>query len=202
MRCHASATRAFTVRRPCLRRPRLVSRRPTTRPTGPSRSRGRKALRAAPVGECVQPAVGGGVRALARRSHSAAADENNRTSPGLRGRRLVQVPRAVHLWRPVAVDEFVGDVGQRGVLDHRGRVQHTAQRKAGGGRRRHQTPGGVSFRDVTALHHDIGAHRTDEFDRLQRLCRWLGAGVEHDPATAAPRPSSRRGTAQGRPGRR
>ena len=128
-----------------------------------------------------------------RRRHPAPAipaarppTRTNRTSPGPRLGSLVQAPRAVHLGRPVAVDQLVGDVRQRGILDHRSRVQHTTQRKAGGGRRRQQTPGGVSLSDVTALHHHIGPNRTDAFDCLEHLYR----GLERELSTIRPAPAA------------
>ena len=39
----------------------------------------------------------------------------------------MQVPRTVGLGRPISTDELVGDVGQRGIFDNRGRVQHPTQ---------------------------------------------------------------------------
>ncbi len=76
-------------------------------------------------------------------------------------------------WRPVAFDEFVGDVGQGGVLDHRGRVQHAAQRQTRRGGRRDQPVGGVRLGDIAALHHYVRPDRADEFDGLQRLLAGL-----------------------------
>ncbi len=107
-------------------------------PGAPRDRGGRKALSPPPVGERVQPAVGRGVGALPGRAHQRGR-RGERAEPVQRlvGGGSVQVPRTVNLWRPVTLDELIGDVGQCGVLDHRRRVQHTAHRKPGGGRRCH-----------------------------------------------------------------
>ena len=159
--------------------------RPISRPRSPRDRSGRQTLSAAPVGEGVQPAVGRGVGALAGRAEQRGC-RGERAEPvqRLRRRGVVQVPRAVDLWRPVPVDELVGDVGQRGVLDHRRGVQHTAHRKPGGGGRGHQALRGVGFGDVAALHHDVGPGRADALDGLLRLRVGLRAGGQHDPAAA------------------
>ena len=99
----------------------------------------------------------------------------------------MQVPRTVNLWRPVTLDELVGDIGQRGVLDHRRGMQHTAHRQPGGGRVGHQPLRGAGIGDVAALHHDVGTDRTDQLDRLQRLKCRLRAGREHDAPAAGRR---------------
>lgn len=97
----------------------------------------------------------------------------------------MQVPRAVHLRSPVALDQLVGDVRQRRVLDHRGAVQHTAQRLAGRLSGGDQTRGGIGGRDVTQHHLDLGALGTNRLDGLTGVPVRLRTGVEDDASAAA-----------------
>ena len=117
----------------------------------------------------------------------------SRTSPAAATRvvGLVHVPRAVDLRRPAAVDELVGDVGQRGVLDHRRGVQHAAHRKPGCGRGRHQPLRRSRLGDVAALHPDVGAGGADALDGLLRFGAgrrpWQLSTIRPQPAAAISR---------------
>lgn len=96
----------------------------------------------------------------------------------------MNVPRAVYLRRPTAVDKFVGDIGQRSVLDHRRRVQHAAHRQARGGGHRHHSVGRCGISDVTAFHLDISTGGAEPLDDPGGVRAGRRTGVEHDASAA------------------
>ena len=133
----------------------------------------------------IKPAVGSGVGALSRRANQGGG-RRERAEPiqWLSRRGLVHVPRAVDLWLPAAIDEFVGDVGQRGVLDHGRGVQYAAHWKTRLRRHRYQPVrrGGVA--NVTALDLNVCPGSANPLDRLLRLRIGRRPGVEHYPSAA------------------
>ena len=97
---------------------------------------------------------------------------------------LVQVPGTVGLGSPVARQQLVSDVGQGGVLDHGGGVQHAAQREPGGGCGRHQPVRRAGMGNVAAFRHDIRPDRPEQLDCLQYSLIRRRSRAEHDPAAA------------------
>ena len=96
----------------------------------------------------------------------------------------MQIPGAAHLRRPVPVDQLLGDIGERRIVDDCGSMEHPAQRQAGGGGSGHQPGCGLRIGDAAALNDDVGAIGPEPLDRLLRLRVRLRARTQDDPATA------------------
>ena len=115
-------------------------------------------------------------------SEAAKENEQNQSSGSSSGG-LVQVPRAVDLWPPVAVDEGVGDVDEGGVLDDRGSVQHAPHGRpvlvAAATKRSAVARSAMSPHSTTTS----APRGSDRLDGREHLVVRLRAGSEHDPAT-------------------
>ncbi|SKY60266.1 Uncharacterised protein [Mycobacteroides abscessus subsp. abscessus] len=93
----------------------------------------------------------------------------------------MQVPGTMHLGSPVTpIDQLIGDVRQRGIVNQRRGVQHTTHRLAGLRGGRDQTLCCVRLGDVSQRHVDLGAALPDLFNRCQCLRLRSTTAVEDD----------------------